>query len=157
MYKTILEPLDGSALAECVLPHVGAIANGCGVHNVVFLSVIEPSRRPDGLDGSIVNLNDDDFKRLNSQKKAAAETYLNQLLSRVKYDGVIVKSEIIAGKAAESIADYAAKNGVELIVISTHGRSGPSRWVWGSVADRVLRSSCVPVLMVRAPGCIPGI
>jgi len=46
---------------------------------------------------------------------------------------------------------------VDLIVIATHGRSGVSRWVWGSVADRILRSACVPVLMVRAPGCFPGI
>jgi nucleotide-binding universal stress UspA family protein len=46
---------------------------------------------------------------------------------------------------------------VDLIIIATHGRSGVSRWVWGSVADRILRSSCVPVLMVRAPGCVPGI
>ena len=43
------------------------------------------------------------------------------------------------------------------LVIATHGRSGVSRWVWGSVADRILRSACVPVLMVRAPGCVPGI
>jgi nucleotide-binding universal stress UspA family protein len=42
-------------------------------------------------------------------------------------------------------------------VIATHGRSGISKWVWGGVADRILRSSCVPVLMVRAPGCVPGI
>jgi nucleotide-binding universal stress UspA family protein len=63
----------------------------------------------------------------------------------------------MVGKVAESIADYATKNGVDLIIIATHGRSGVSRWVWGSVADRVLRSACVPVLMVRAPGCVPGI
>ena len=58
---------------------------------------------------------------------------------------------------AEDVANYASKTGADLIVIATHGRSGPSRWVWGSIADRILRSSCVPVLMVRAPGCVPGI
>jgi len=52
---------------------------------------------------------------------------------------------------------YANKNGFELIIIATHGRSGLTRWVLGSVADRVLRSACVPVLMIRAPGCEPSI
>jgi nucleotide-binding universal stress UspA family protein len=55
------------------------------------------------------------------------------------------------------IADYASKNDVDLIIIATHGRSGVSRWVWGSVADHILRSACVPVLMIRAPGCVAGI
>jgi nucleotide-binding universal stress UspA family protein len=45
-------------------------------------------------------------------------------------------------------------NDFDLIIIATHGRSGVSRWVWGSVAERILRSACVPVLMVRAPGCV---
>jgi nucleotide-binding universal stress UspA family protein len=58
---------------------------------------------------------------------------------------------------SSGIADYAEKHGLDLIMIATHGRSGISRWVYGSVADRVLCSACVPVLMVRAPGCTPGI
>jgi len=69
---------------------------------------------------------------------------------------VEVKTGVLKGNPAESLADYASKNKVDLIVIATHGRSGVSRWVWGSVADRLLRSACVPVLMVRAPGCFPG-
>ncbi len=65
--------------------------------------------------------------------------------------------EILHGRAAETLAEYASRNGIDLIVMATHGRSGVSRWVWGGVADRILRSACVPVLMVRAPGCVPGI
>ena len=155
MYKKILVPLDGSELAECVLPHVEAIAKGCGVESVVFLRVVEPFRMVSSGEGS--SLSAKDVERINSENKAAAESYLNQLASRTKYDGVAVQSEVINGKAAESIAEYATKNSVDLIAIATHGRSGVSRWVWGSVADRVLRSACVPVLMVRAPGCVPGI
>ena len=163
MYKKILVPLDGSELAECVLPHVESIAEGCGVQDVVFLRVVEPlhwvvppSYSPSGVDDGI-NFNEEDTKRLNSEIKVAAESYLSQLVSRTKYDGVNVQSEVITGKAAESIAEYATKNSLDLITIATHGRSGVSRWVWGNVADRVLRSACVPVLMVRAPGCVPGI
>ena len=60
-------------------------------------------------------------------------------------------------RSRRPLADYATKNQVDLIVIATHGRSGVSKWVWGSVADRTLRSACIPVLMVRAPGCVAGI
>ncbi len=155
MYQKILVPLDGSQLAECVLPHVEAITKGCGVHDVMFVRVVEPFYAPSGEDSYAFN--DEDVRRVNSENKTAAENYLGKVVKQVSYDGVIVQSEVLSGRAAESIADYATKNEVDLIVIATHGRSGISRWVWGSVTDRVLRSSCVPVVMVRAPGCVPGI
>ena len=155
MYQKIMVPLDGSELAECVLPHAEAIAKGCNARNVIFVRVAEPIDIRGGLGYAF---SDEDRKRINTEHKDAAEKYLDQLVSRISYDGVNVQSEIITGKAAaDSIADYATKNEVDLIIIATHGRSGISRWVWGSVADRILRSSCVPVLMVRAPGCVPGI
>lgn len=154
MYKKILVPLDGSDLAECVLPHVESIAKGCGVQEVVFLRVAEPFHLPSGYGAYF---NQETISRIDADNKAAAESYLSQLVKRTRYDGVSVKPEIITGIPAESIANYATKNSIELIIIATHGRSGVSRWAWGSVADRVLRSACVPVLMVRAPGCVPGI
>jgi nucleotide-binding universal stress UspA family protein len=154
MYKKILVPLDGSDLAECVLPHVESITRGCGVQEVVFLGVAEPFHPPSGYSAYF---SQETIKRIDTDNKAAAESYLNQLVKRTRYGGVSVKPEVITGIPAESIADYADKNGVDLIIIATHGRSGVSRWVWGSVADRVLRSASVPVLMVRAPGCVPGI
>ena len=66
-----------------------------------------------------------------------------------------MRSEVVTGRAADNLADFAAKNEVDLIIIATHGRSGISRWIWGSVADRILHSSSVPVLIVRPPGCEP--
>jgi nucleotide-binding universal stress UspA family protein len=162
MYKKLLVPLDGSELAECVLPHVESIAKGCGVANVVFVRVVEPVHLPVGTgsaggeafteaDAAKVRENEDE------RNKKAAKQYLDDIKKRSKYDGADLKTEVIMGKPAESIAEYAEKKGVGLIVIATHGRSGISRWVYGSVADRILRSACVPVLMVRAPGCTPGI
>lgn len=148
-------PLDGSELAECVLPHVESIAKGCGAEAVTFLRVVEPVYIPASSDeGYTVNAKE--WEQVEAQSRAAAEHYLNQLLGRVKYNGVNIRAKIMFGKAAESIAEYASKNRVDLIAIATHGRSGISRWIWGSVADRVLRSASAPVLMVRAPGCLPG-
>ena len=155
MYKKILVPLDGSELAECVLPHADSIAKGCGVQDVVFLRVVEPFHIPSGYGST--GLSEEDIRRIDSYNKASAENYLGQLEGRTKYNGAIIHSEIIFGKAPESIAGYAKENNVDLIVIATHGRSGVSQWIWGSVADRVLRSVCVPVLMIRAPGCMLGI
>jgi nucleotide-binding universal stress UspA family protein len=154
MYKKILVPLDGSDLAECVLPHVESIAKGCGVEEVVFLRVVEPFQQICDFEGCV---SQETMNSIDGDNKATAESYLGQLVKRIRYDGVSVKPEVITGKPAESIADYAAKNSIGLITISTHGRSGISRWSWGNVADRVLRSACVPILMVRAPGCVPRI
>ena len=154
MYKKILVPLDGSELAECVLPHVESIARGCSVPEIVFLRAVEPFRMPSGGEGGFST---EDIVRLDQKARMAAEDYLSELLNRTKYDGVTVRAEVLVGNAAESIISYAINNEIDLIAIATHGRSGISRWAFGSVADRVLRSTCVPVLMVRAPGCVPGI
>lgn len=155
MYQKIMVPLDSSKLAECVLPHVEAIAKGCGVQDVVFVRVVEPfSLMP--VRGEPV-FTEEQVKKFDSESKIVAEKYLEELVSRLNYGSANVHSETLTGKTAESLADYADKNKVDLIIIATHGRSGISRWVLGSVADRILRSSCVPVLMVRAPGCVPNV
>lgn len=158
MYKKILVPLDGSKLAECVLPHVESIAKGCGVEMVMFVRVAEPVHVPVAGGDEGYSFSAEDWRRMEAESRAHAENYLKKLVSTIEYDGVECKSYVLpGGQAADMIADYAAKNEIDLIIIATHGRSGVSRWVMGSVADRVLRSSCVPVLMVRAPGCVPGI
>ena len=154
MYNKILVPLDGSPLAECVLPHVEAIARGCGVRNVTFLRIVEPFYMTDG--GDVSGFSMDMFDRVNAEKQAAAEKYLRELVARTSYDGVNVEWQAYIGRPADEIIEFCRKNSVDLIAIATHGRSGVSRWVWGSVADRVLRSACAPVLMVRPKGCVPG-
>ena len=153
MYQKILVPLDGSELAECVLPHVEVLARGCQAKSVVFIRVVEPIHQPAG----DYVMDPDQIKKIESEHKWAAEAYLKKISAKVSLAGAIVKTEVLYGLPAETLAGYATKNQVDLIVIATHGRSGVSRWVWGSVADRTLRSSCTPVLMVRAPGCVAGI
>lgn len=155
MYKTIMVPLDGSALAECVLAHVEALAKGCLVKDIIFVRAVEPFTYPTY--AGEVTITPNEINQINTENKLAAENYLKQLTGRLKYENVQIRWEVLFGRVAEMIASYATKNQADLMVIATHGRSGVSRWVWGSVADRILRSACVPVLMVRAPGCFPGI
>jgi nucleotide-binding universal stress UspA family protein len=149
MYKNILVPLDGSDLAECVLPHVEAITSGCEVKNVTFVHVAEPI--------GLAQPQSEELQEAQASYMSATQDYLTGVAGRFSYGGANVRLEVIDGPAVESIAGFARENDVDLIVMATHGRSGISRWVWGSVADRVLRSSGAPVLLVRAPGCIPGI
>lgn len=156
MYSTILVPLDGSELAECVLPHVESVANGCGTHEVILFRVVEPIQLyMTGDAGYTVTARD--WEQIEAANRAAAEHYFNQLADRIKYDNANVRSEIVTGKPAEGITDYAAQNNIDLIALASHGRGGVTRWMFGSVADRVLRSSNVPILVIRAPGCNPAI
>lgn len=81
--------------------------------------------------------------------------YLNRIAKRLETKGIKVCTEVLFWPPAKAIATYADKNDVNIIVMASHGRSGPSRLAHGSVAEKVLKTSRVPVLMVRAPGCIP--
>jgi nucleotide-binding universal stress UspA family protein len=154
MYQTILAPLDGSKLAECVLPHVETLVKGAQAKRVIFARVVEPFHPPT----SDYILDDAQVKKIDSENKAESEKYLKGIVGQAEYgSGVRVESVVLFGNVADALAEYANKNAADIIVIATHGRSGISKWVWGGVADRILRSSCVPVLMVRAPGCVPGI
>jgi nucleotide-binding universal stress UspA family protein len=156
MYKKIMVPLDGSKLAECVLPHLETIVKGCESPEVIVVKAVEPLSVPYGREVSqFTSL--EQVKAFETHQKVEAEKYLKEIVARLGKTGVNARAKVIYGKADESLSGYASKNKVDLVVIATHGRSGISRWVWGSVADRLVRSVCVPVLMVRAPGCVPGV
>jgi len=155
MYTKILVPLDGSELAECVFGHVEALAKGCQVKEIIFIRAYNPFPIPAG--GPELALSSKEMEALETAQRAAVEDYIRGVTERFRRDGFPVKGEATPGPVAETLTDYIAQNAIDLVVIATHGRSGVSRWVWGSVADRILRGSCAPVLMVRAPGCFPGI
>ena len=154
MYQHIMVPLDGSELAECVLPHVEAIAGGCSVDRVTLVRVVTPFHLYAYAEEKLPIK---ERRRLETAHIDNAKVYLDQIAERLKNKGVTAQPKVLSGSTVEELVDYANKNGVDLFVISTHGRSGISRWVWGSVTERILRASCVPILMVRAPGCVPGI
>ena len=94
---------------------------------------------------------------MEEEEKTSAANYLKEVINRVKQGGIKYKTDVLVGKVADSLVDYVDANEIDLVLIATHGRSGISRWVRGSVADKVLRSANVPVLMVRAPGTKGGI
>ena len=151
MYQHIMVPLDGSELAECVLPHLDSIAEGCDVKRISLVYVVEPLHIRGGLDS---RLDAEGKHKLEDSDTERARSYLDKIVKRLKYESSKIKTEVLHGKPADELSDYVNENEVDLVMISTHGRSGISRWNWGSVADKLLRSVCAPVLMVRAPGCM---
>jgi nucleotide-binding universal stress UspA family protein len=170
MYKKMMVPLDGSELAECVLPHVEAFLKGFNLSDVSLVRVVEPVKPsyhvnfgdigtpypPPG--GTLRRLPvDSHLAEQEEGRKASAVQYLEQVMSRLQHEGTALHAKVLVGRVTESLIDYAEQNHIDLIFIATHGRSGVTRWVRGSVADKILRAANVPVLMVRAPGTKGGI
>ena len=152
MYKHIMVPLDGSKLAECVLPHVIAITNGCKTGRVTLVRVCEPLHLFGGVES---RLSPEERKQLEEDDRKHSKEYLDRTAQKLKESGVSAETEVLQGNVAEKLIDYETRNGVDLTVIATHGRSGVSRLFLGSIAERLLRNATVPVLMVRAPGSNP--
>jgi len=158
MYGKIMVPLDGSDLAECVLPHVEAITTGCKIARVVFVRVVEPPKLSASLPAQgELGSQEKNRREQEEQRRNTAGSYLKKIVKKTAIENAVLSYEVLEGKVAETLADWAEKNDVDLIIIASHGRSGISRWMMGSIAERILHSVCVPVLMIRAPGCVPGI
>lgn len=140
MFARILVPLDGSVLAEAVLPRVTELATLHGAE-VVLLRVALAHVLP-GADPIVAQV----------RAVEEAEAYLAGVEERLQACGITVHGAVRYGHSAEEILDHAQVGGVDLIAMSTHGRSGIRRWMLGSVAERVLRAATVPVLLLRAGG-----
>jgi nucleotide-binding universal stress UspA family protein len=157
LYKKILVPLDGSKLAECALPYAEKLAKGCGTEEVILVSTTERVQGYKAFEDPSQPLGQRLVFEITGKKEKQAQRYLGKIAKGMEAKGIKVDTEVLLGDPAEEIVSYAADPGCDIIIMSSHGRSGPSRWAYGSVADKVFRASCVPVLMVRAPGCVPGI
>ena len=137
MYERILVPLDGSDLARAILPRVQGVAAPLG-SEVILMQVL-------GESGVLPKTAAKERREAEKHLKAAAQELLDA--------GVNARYTIRHGAdAASEIVDYAEVNDVDLIAMSTHGRSGISRWVLGSVTSKVLRGTGKPILVIRAPG-----
>lgn len=141
MINHILVPLDGSTLAECVLPHVAAIAPVTHAR-VTLLHVLQPR---EGRGAPVIDPVEWHVQKQNSER------YLEQIIDRLKEEDVLgVESVILEGNAASSVIDFAHNNNVDLILLSTHGSSGLSGWNVSSVVQKILLRSYKSVLLVRA-------
>jgi nucleotide-binding universal stress UspA family protein len=117
--------------------------------SIVFVRVVEPYILP-ATAGDYVSPSV--WTKIESEQRTAAESYLADLMVKLDYGKIAVKTEVLEGSVAQSLIEYSLNNGVDLIVIATHGRSGLGRWVWGSVAERLMKSSSIPILIVPPPG-----
>jgi len=148
---TMLVPLDGSELAELVIPHVEALAKQLGpkLVDVVLLRVCElPVVSSDYPPTADLTWEEHQAREM-ARPTTVCEEYLAGVQEQLEGVGLRARSVVLKGKPADEITDYANKNLVNLIVMSTHGRSGIGRWAYGNVADRVLLGVSSPIFLVR--------
>ncbi|MGA9048032.1 MAG: universal stress protein [Dehalococcoidia bacterium] len=152
MYKNIVVTLDGSELSETAIEHAETIARGCQNPQVILLRVIEPFMIP-YTEALTPGLTLPQMEQVEKDEKTKAEKYLDKIAARMTVAGIKTSVKILYGLPADTIIDFVDHNKIDLVIMATHGRSGFSRWIWGSVADKLLHGVCVPVLMVRVKGC----
>lgn len=150
MYERIIVALDGSPLAEQVLPHVEALAEkfGSTVHLVQATMGAEAISSATGsaMTGAMSPI---DPLPLIEAEASTAEEYLGRVAARLRARGIAVEQEHPEGGAHEVIVQRARELPASLIAMTTNGRSGLGRVVFGSVAESVLRHAPCPVLLVR--------
>ncbi len=149
MYKTILVPLDGSELAEGVLPYAKDISRQTKA-DISLVRVVEPTT-----DEIKKYAKRDLISKISSKVKSESNKYFDKVRDYLKGPNVKITSNLLEGVPAVEIVSEANKNPDTLIAMSTHGRSGVRRWMIGSVADKVVRESSVPLLLIKPKGRSP--
>jgi nucleotide-binding universal stress UspA family protein len=144
MYSRVIVPLDGSPLAELALDRVKELARDEGIREVFLVYVIQPLRllSPEPLFDTF------QFDAEDSLAEWAQE-YLTGIGKGLTREGISASGTILRGNAADQILDYAAIKGADLIVMSTHGRTWPMRWIMGSVCNKVSRFAACPVSIIQ--------
>jgi nucleotide-binding universal stress UspA family protein len=152
MFERVIVPLDGSRVGEAALPVidqlVSKLAPGAKVE-VILIGVITLLRHwvVVGEASAPVSYTEEELKII----KDRVGNYLEKTGDILKTKGVMVKTIVVSGNAADEILKAADQNNADLIAMSTHGRSGLRRLAFGSITDKVMHGSRIPVLMVRAP------
>lgn len=142
MYKKILVPLDGSKVAEGVLPHAKSLAYSEGAELILLTVTSNPAM-------DIVFSDPGIAETAILEQQEMSKTYISSIENGLKAEGFRVSNLMRVGSVAEVILGVAEELGVDVIAMSTHGRTGPARWLLGSVAERVVHNSKVPVLLIR--------
>ncbi len=148
--KNLIVPLDGSALADQVLPHVAALAPALGLNVILVRATASSDEYYRYVDMS-AGVNPERFEAYAKEAQAEAAHHLQQMKERLIRNGVSsVEERLVNGNAARAILDLVQETADSLVALTTHGRSGVERWVLGSVTDRLVRHSGQPVLVIRA-------
>jgi nucleotide-binding universal stress UspA family protein len=152
MFDPVLVPLDGSQLAECVLPHLVAVARSFDAE-ITLIRILEKNQS-----GNPAQL----FDLLNWQiNKTKAALYLEKTKVRLQETGLRVRTTVLEGLVAEGITEYAHNQGMKLIVLSSHGHNGLTQWGISSITQKIILSAPASLLIVRAhqyaarPGELP--
>lgn len=145
MYQTILVPLDGSARAEAILPHVEALANAFQA-KVIFLEVVDPAVAAVPPYDYITVVDED----MLAEEVKNAESYLANLVSDFQGKGLEAVEVSEAGAPVRTILDVANRENADLIAMASHGRTGLARVFYGSVAAGVLQQTDRALLIIRA-------
>ena len=168
-YKKVVVPLDGSKLAEIVLPHVEEIAENCHINVIELVTVTEsmriyvPSSEPveqyktktavgDRITGRLYRADSGILRQvpLDIGKMAkSGRDYLLKIAGRLEKKGLNPQINVLVGNVAEEIVHFAEEEKADLIIMASHGRSGISHWAIGSVAEKVFRASDVPILLIK--------
>lgn len=149
MLHKILVPLDGSILAEKALPYAEALAQKFEAELILVWVVQELTLLPLDYGGVAVPPLD----TLLTQARREAAAYLSQLQEKFRQQNIPTRRVVLQSHSvADAIIDLAHREKVDVIVKTTHGRSGLSRWLFGNVAARVLQRAPCPVFLVRVSG-----
>jgi nucleotide-binding universal stress UspA family protein len=142
MYKRVLVPLDGSPLAEAIIPFLVEIAGPLDM-SIVLLRVLEPVPVAvvEGVRQTMIDISE--------TRRRDAEAYLESVASTLKRRGISTSYDVRTGRPDVRILEAARDISADLVAMSTHGRSGLGRLLFGSVAEQVLRHAEVPVFMMR--------
>lgn len=153
MFQHILVPLDGSGLAERALPLAERVARATGATMHLVRVIVPPSGQElDAWAADAMYLPTDYYTDMLDSEMRHATAYLDRIHAQMSAAGLRVQAAPLIGHAAAALLDYERTAGIDLVVMSSHGRSGLARVAFGSVADRLLHHGAVPILLVQASG-----
>ena len=181
-YNKVIVPLDGSKLAESVLPHVEKIANGCAIPQVILVTVTEPVRvktpkgerlerlptwhsspvlfygsvtsywgGSQGVPGGVVPASITDLPVTIGKMAKTGYNYLAKIAGDLEKKGVQVTVAVLIGNIAEEITHFAQEEKADLIVMASRGKTSLRRWDVGNAAQKVFRTTDIPILLVKPP------
>lgn len=145
MYKRILVPLDGSKRAETILPYVEALARSCNA-KVILARVVEPEPILVATEPVYPQFDADSYR----YKMNEAESYLAGWCGEFRDQGIEVKQSVCHGPIVENIIDMVERENIDLIALASHGRTGFSRVIFGSVTAELLHRIDRPLLVIRS-------